>query len=239
MADAGRWFAEIPLITKTLVFGSLGLSVLGYYGIIPPLYLFLSYPFAIEKFQIWRFVSAAFWVEKIGFPYLVNLVFLYKHSSQLEKFEFAGRQADYLFFLLFSGFFLTLVGLAFPFYSTFLGLLFAILYYWSRKFEDVDVKFWFGISFKGRWLPWALLVLNMLLGRGIPFRQLAGIICAHIYYFLTTVYPVSTNSRPLISTPWFLYKLFPNDQPPSSVVQNYSTHLSDQFQGQARTLGGH
>ena len=42
---------------------------------------------------------------RLGFPFLIDLLLLYRHASSLEGGEFAGRAADFLWFLVLGGLF--------------------------------------------------------------------------------------------------------------------------------------
>lgn len=44
------------------------------------------------------------------------------------------------------------------------SLLIMLIYFWSRKFPDNIVTFYFGIRFKSIYLPWVLVGFNLLLG---------------------------------------------------------------------------
>jgi Derlin-1 len=205
--DIRAWFDSVPPITKWICTLVLLTTLAGNFGLVSPYLLILSWPELVQRFQIWRVVTSFLFAGKLSFKFLVNVVFLYKHGRQLEEEEFRGRPADYLFFVLFQGLVLVVFGLYMEFPVLTLGMMMGIIYYWSRAFENVDVTFWFGITFKGQYLPWALCAFNMLLG-GFPVVQLFGILSAHIFYFMTVVYPTSRQCAPLISTPWFLVNLF-------------------------------
>jgi len=49
---------------------------------------------------LWRLVTC-FFIHGLGFNFLMNMMFLYKHSGLLENGTFDGRTSDYIFFLLF------------------------------------------------------------------------------------------------------------------------------------------
>lgn len=46
-------------------------------------------------------MTSFFYFGKIGFSFLVSMMFLYRHSGDLEKEKFANRPGDYLFMLIF------------------------------------------------------------------------------------------------------------------------------------------
>lgn len=59
-------------------------------------YLLVFDPMMIYyKFQIWRLITCVFFFGKLGFPFLINLYFLYSYSVRLETELFERRPADY------------------------------------------------------------------------------------------------------------------------------------------------
>lgn len=55
------------------------------------------------------------------------------------------------------------------------------------------------------YLPWAMLVLDVLFGSEIV-PDLIGIIAGHLYYFLAVLHPLATG-RNILKTPQWLYPL--------------------------------
>ena len=147
---------------------------------------------------------------RLGFPFLMQMMFLYQYSRQLEEGPFGGQTAEYVFFVLFSA--AVLLGLGALLAAPLLGppLVMALIYYWSRRLPDLDLNFWFGLRFKSLYLPFALLAFNMLLG-GFPFMELVGCLVGHLYHFLLDIYPQTHGVR-LLRCPQFLYRQF---QPPA------------------------
>jgi hypothetical protein len=87
------------------------------------------------------------------------------------------------------------------------SLVMAIIYLWSQYFKDAIVNFMFGIRFKGIYLPYVLLVLEIL-QIGIPWASIVGLLTGHLYYYLQDIYPESSGTR-LLNTPQWLYQIFP------------------------------
>lgn len=63
-----------------------------------------------------------------------------------------------------------------------------ITYLWSRYFAEMTVSFLFGIRFKARYLPLALLALEAVMGGNI-IGGLLGIMVGHLYWFLREEWP--------------------------------------------------
>jgi hypothetical protein len=86
------------------------------------------------------------------------------------------------------------------------------------------MSFYFGISFQGMYLPWALCGFELLLG-GVPLQYFAGIFTvkllqknkrkisdffffffgqAHVFYYVTEVMPRVSGKPSFLQTPQFL-----------------------------------
>lgn len=76
-----------------------------------------------------------------------------------------------------------------------------ITYVWSRYFPDTVVSFLFGIRFKARFLPLALLAMDAVMGGGIT-GGLLGIGIGHLYYFLRDEWPGGAD---FVRAPALLY----------------------------------
>eukprot|EP00211_Chloroparvula_japonica_P015456 CAMPEP_0119155392 /NCGR_PEP_ID=MMETSP1310-20130426/51719_1 /TAXON_ID=464262 /ORGANISM="Genus nov. species nov., Strain RCC2339" /LENGTH=197 /DNA_ID=CAMNT_0007147989 /DNA_START=264 /DNA_END=857 /DNA_ORIENTATION=+ len=160
----------------------------------------------LYRFEVWRLLTCFMFMGKLGFPFLLNMIYFYRQSSTLESQTFERRTSDYLFMILFGALLLLPIGLYFQFYLLGQGIMLMVTYYWSRMNPNVMISF-FGIPFKGRYLPWVLVALNFLMG-GMPIVQLCGIFVGHIYFFFVDVLPETQGVR-YVRTPWFLFRLFP------------------------------
>lgn len=63
-----------------------------------------------------------------------------------------------------------------------------ITYVWSRYFSAQTVSFLFGIKFKARYLPLALLLMDVVMG-GNVIGGVMGIIIGHLYWFVKEEWP--------------------------------------------------
>eukprot|EP00163_Fabomonas_tropica_P029408 TRINITY_DN6280_c0_g1_i2.p1 TRINITY_DN6280_c0_g1~~TRINITY_DN6280_c0_g1_i2.p1 ORF type:complete len:147 (+),score=21.86 TRINITY_DN6280_c0_g1_i2:156-596(+) len=109
--------------------------------------------------------------------------------------------------LIFCG--ICLLGSSFIFNFAMLShsLMMCILYVWSQRHPHQVVSFMFGLSFKAAYLPWALVIMNMLLGNSITLL-VVGILVGHIYFFLEDINPAKGGRR-WIWTPQLFYNWFP------------------------------
>ena len=103
--DPQEWYATMPKVTRFLFTGALVTTLAGNFGLVSPYTLLLNFSAIYNKFevrgcccsshctalirhhcqQIWRLLTGVFFFGKLGFPFLINLYFLYNYSSQLEK----------------------------------------------------------------------------------------------------------------------------------------------------------
>jgi len=207
MSDILQFLHTIPPVTRTILAPSVIVPLVIRFYPKTVQYLFYDVRSIFTKGQIWRLVSP-FFVQAVGFSYVINMYFLYRHLKQLEEEEFRGRRADFvwMFVLLFTGI-LILGGLAkLPFLSE--ALLMAVLYVWSRKYPDVNMTFMLGIRFKSQYLVWVLTIYHFILG-GAVWQEVIGIACGHLYWFCSDVLP-RTHDLHLIQTPMIIQRLVPN-----------------------------
>ncbi|KAL8772612.1 MAG: hypothetical protein Q9209_002273 [Squamulea sp. 1 TL-2023] len=116
----------------------------------------------------------------------------------------------------------------------------------------------FIIQLEAKWLPWAMLLAALVLeGPNGMMYQGTGIIAAHLYDFLTRLYPTFGGGRNYIQTPKFITRWFggeaqrahhkgfgtsyaPQTQQAARPESGFSTAFSSPWssRGQGRRLGG-
>lgn len=208
--EPGAWFQSIPKITRFLFVSSFVVTLAGNFGVVSPMSLVFSWSMIWHKFQIWRLITCVFFFGKLGFPFLIQLYFIYSYSNRVETgAPFEHRPADYVHMLLFSWLVLLIIAWLFEFMIVGPGLVIAIVYVWSMHHAEETVTFWFGTRFKAMYLPWVLFIFNILTG-GNGLMELIGIVAGHGYYFLRTVYPRDHHGPALLETPAFLRTYFPD-----------------------------
>ena len=130
-----------------------------------------------------------------------------QYGAAYEQATFLGNVADALNMLGWNMVFIICCDalLPFLFYAPFHGpsLVFSFIYLWSKNSPTTQVSFFGVIKFQALYLPFGLLLIDVVQGAN-PMPGILGIIAGHAYYFLTEVYP-SISGRHLISTPTWLY----------------------------------
>lgn len=95
---------------------------------------------------------------------------------------------------------------------TFQALLASLIYLWSQANADRTASLMFGLTFKAVYFPWVLFAYNyVLMGASVPWTMLAGIVSAHLFNFLDSLYPDMGGPK-LIPTPAFLYHFLPSEE---------------------------
>ncbi|CAG8712068.1 2264_t:CDS:2, partial [Acaulospora morrowiae] len=97
--DLAMWYNSIPVCTRFLFTSFIAITLAGNLGLVDIENL-LYFPRDIfARFQIWRLYTP-FFLFSFNVSGAIQLFFLYKYSVELETTRFAGRTADYVYFLL-------------------------------------------------------------------------------------------------------------------------------------------
>eukprot|EP01132_Coremiostelium_polycephalum_P002798 gene2798-3479_t len=184
-------------------------TILANFGILRPYSLFLDFPAIFKQFELYRLLGSLFFLGRLSFHFCIQLYFLYQYSSQLESDGFAGRTADYLYMVIITSISLWVFAYFIGFSIVSHGLIMSIIYIWSRYYPNIEVTFYFGIRFRGIYLPWVLMTFDILVSGSLPFLDFTGVIAGHIYYYLTVIYPIAQNRPNYLETPQFLQRMLP------------------------------
>lgn len=87
-------------------------------------------------------------------------------------------------------------------------MILAFAYTYAQEFQSRMMTFYV-IRFPVKYLPWAMLLLTLVSG-GWPavLSEGMGILAAHLYEFLTHLYPLFGGGRNYLSTPGFIRRYF-------------------------------
>ncbi|KAL9090143.1 MAG: hypothetical protein Q9165_005423 [Trypethelium subeluteriae] len=90
----------------------------------------------------------------------------------------------------------------------------------------------FIITFQVKWLPYAMLAMTFVMASPTAaLHQATGLLAAHLYDFLTRIWPEHGHGRNFIQTPSFVQRWFAADQPdPRS--RGYGTAIPGRPQAQ-------
>ncbi|CAD7968221.1 unnamed protein product [Amoebophrya sp. A25] len=235
-----QWYKNLPVLTRyglTIIFAT---TILVQTEILNPQLIVLHWPLVWGKLQLWRVLTCVFFFGGFSFNLVFQLYFFTSFSSKLERNEvFASAPGEYLLFLLFQIVTLAVLSLllAYPTGLPTLGpsLVFAIIYYWSRREPYAQLSF-FSFTIQGYQFPFALLFFQVLMG-GSPWADLLGLGAGHIYYFLKEVVPQEYGYT-FIRAPAFMQSLAIKHLgavPPRGYQAPTATR---NFQGPGQRLGG-
>ncbi|KAI4154314.1 MAG: hypothetical protein L6R39_001418 [Caloplaca ligustica] len=254
-------FWSAPPVARTWTAATLATSVLIYGGMINGMRLLFSIPlvFKLPVPEVWR-IPSSFCITGPSWSILYDTYFLWTYSSNLERESPRFTQpGDFFFYVLFIGtVILALSGGILRLSPTFLApMILALAYTYSQDNRRKKVNF-FIVRLEAKWLPWVMLLAALVLGGpSNALHQGTGIIAAHLYDFLTRLYPTFGGGRNYLQTPAFIRRWFggknlrtqhkgygtayaPQAQPPSRPASGISTAFSSPWssRGQGRRLGG-
>ncbi|KAJ8476681.1 hypothetical protein OPV22_020408 [Ensete ventricosum] len=207
MSSPAEFYNSLPPVSKaygTLCLLTTALFQLNLFdlGIIA-----LLYQPVFTQVQVWRLFTNFFFLGKFSINFGIRLLMIARYGVQLEKGPFDKRTADFLWMMLFGAFFLLVLSAIPFFWSPFLGtsMVFMLLYLWSREFPTAQINIYGLVTLKAFYLPWAMLMLDIIFGSPI-MPSLLGIVAGHLYYFLTVLHPLASG-RNLLKTPAWVHKL--------------------------------
>jgi derlin-1 len=143
MSDVGEWFQSLPIFTRYWLALTIVFSLIGRFRIINAINLILLYEPFLYNYQLWRAATSLFYYET-NFHLLMNLYFLYNYSVRLERIDFDGKPADYLFLLIFNWICCLVIGLLLNFYTLMNAMIISVIYIWCQLNKEAIVHFWFG-----------------------------------------------------------------------------------------------
>ncbi|PYI10083.1 DER1-domain-containing protein [Aspergillus sclerotiicarbonarius CBS 121057] len=256
--DGRLAFWAAPPVTRTLTALTLLQSVFVHGGLLSGYYvLFLRHRVFKTIPEIWRLFSP-FMITGPGLSLIFDLYFMFTYGSRLEtespRFSAPGDFFTYVFFVAFiiavtAGCLLNSV----IFTS---ALILAFVYTYSQDNRGRKASF-FIVQIPVEFLPWAMLTLTLVLsGWPAALTDGMGIVAAHLYDFLTRIYPTFGGGKNYLVTPVFVRRFFAAHTPrrearafgtayrATDQTQNSSGGWTSSFQspwnrrGPGRRLGG-
>ncbi|KAJ2337555.1 hypothetical protein GGI00_000158 [Coemansia sp. RSA 2681] len=202
------WYASVPPCTRTIVMATIATTIAARLRVVSPYMVGLYWPLVWNKFQIWRLVTG-FLIHKLNVKLInaiVMFIMLYQYAVDLERGEFAGRTADFAWFITFCMGAMSSVAWLTQTMCLAEGVLVAVITLWSLHRQEQTVSFYLGFRFPARYLPYVTIAFEYVLDRGtIPFGMLYGWMAAHLYYYLSVDLP-SRGGLNYIPTPQLFYR---------------------------------
>ncbi|KAA0157283.1 hypothetical protein FNF29_00635 [Cafeteria roenbergensis] len=208
-----EFYYGLPLVTRVWVTVALIATIGSALGLVSLEYIRLDWESVIGRVHMWRLLTHAAFLGKIGIAFLFNVFWLIKHSQQLENSPYPpaggngkGTTADYAWMIILCIFMLAgvnglivLLGLGgiVPMWlfgwalgrGSLMGeaLLSAMIWVWSRRFPEEPTGVWM-IKTRGFYLPWLILGFNLLMG-GDPTPGVVGYFVGAVFVLLVDTLP--------------------------------------------------
>lgn len=180
---------KIPVVTRTLLGGTLFvtlpilLQLTSAYGIL------FSVPKITRGFELWRLVTP-FLYGGGGIPFLFDCFLLFRNSSGLEEGHFLNRTADYAWSLLLICSTIIVVNLPLGTMVFFHPLLMALTHLWAQTHPNQQVSLFGLINMPAPYFPFAMIGIDLVrAGPQTALQAFTGLASAHLYFFLTSVRP--------------------------------------------------
>ncbi|KAJ5081384.1 hypothetical protein NUU61_009648 [Penicillium alfredii] len=202
-----RTLTALTFVQSALVYGG---ALSGYHVVFLPRNLLKLPP------QIWRLASP-FLLTGPQISFIFDLYFMYHYGTALETSSPRfSRPGDFLTYVVFVASTILLTA------GCYLGgviftsaLILAFAYTYAQDNRGKKVMF-FIVQIPVEYLPWAMLTMTLVMG-GWPaaLNESMGIVAAHLYDFLTRIYPTFGGGRNYITTPTFMHRLFNTNTVPT------------------------
>ncbi|KAF1971797.1 DER1-domain-containing protein [Bimuria novae-zelandiae CBS 107.79] len=205
-------FWTLPPVTRTITAAAVVTSALGYAGIISLSQFVFFYPFVFtvkQLPQVWR-IFTAFFITGPRMGIVLDPYFLYQYGSGLERESSRFSQpGDFFVYTVFVGSLITaLAGYLLNAYTFLPALTLAYAYTYAQDNPTRKVSF-FIITFDAKYLPFALLFMTLIMDS--PERALSqatGLLAAHMFDFLTRIWPTFGGGTNYITTPAIVKQWF-------------------------------
>lgn len=225
MADV---FWSWPPVTRTLTAATLVTSVLVHTELIPAYYVLyipkLLFRMPPKLPEIWRLLTP-FLITGPKFGILMDPYFLFTYGSGLERdsprFTEIGSFFVYVAFVM--AVIVALCGSVLGGYIFLQPLILAFAYTFSQDNPNTNITIYI-LTFPAKYLPFALIFLTFVMdGPTAAKHQLAGLAAAHLYDFLTRIWPTFGGGSNYIKTPDMVKRWFGGDAARPSTSRSYGT----------------
>ncbi|KAF1837877.1 DER1-domain-containing protein [Decorospora gaudefroyi] len=229
-------FWTLPPVSRTITAMAVCVSALGYGGIINlSRYIFaMPYVFTTKMFpQLWR-PFTAFLITKPQFGILLDPYFLYQYGSSIERESSRFSQpGDFFVYTMFvASVIVATAGGILNGYTFLPALSLAYAYTFAQDNPTRSVSF-FIIKFDAKYLPFAMLFMTFIIdGPEAALAHITGLLAAHLYDFLTRIWPTFGGGTNYIRTPQMVQRWF--GAAPGSVQNRGYGHA---VQGRGRAAG--
>ncbi|KAM3455509.1 hypothetical protein MY5147_007900 [Beauveria neobassiana] len=203
---------RLPPISRTLATWMFLSSVGLYFGFVPSQWLgwHSSYILRFPP-QIWR-LATGFLITGPQLGLLFDTYFFYKAASDMETgHPRMRRKEDFIWYLICVCSFIAIIDYfvaIMPFFALTRGLIVALTYTATQQQQGLQVNYMF-VPLPAPLMPYAMIGISLLFPGGIQdfFLGLYGLVAAHMWEFLTRIYPQLGGGPNLLQTPQFMTRL--------------------------------
>ncbi|KAM0435250.1 hypothetical protein ACHAPT_003342 [Fusarium lateritium] len=233
---AAYWAA--PAIARNLTTVTVVLTLLGRFGVIPSYWLFYhpDYLFQLPP-HLWRPITG-FLIAFEGFPMglLFDAYHLYRYCSQLETGNSRfPRKVDLIWYILLVCSWILMMEYAFGFQNLELlpGLILAMVYTATQDQRGVKTQYFF-FTVPAQSMPFCMILFSMLVFAGNPMIRIEGLLAAHMYDFLTRIYPEFGGGPVFLRVPAWLESIV---RTPRVIKRAYGTAVRPAGSATATSTG--
>ncbi|TPX09674.1 uncharacterized protein E0L32_009147 [Thyridium curvatum] len=210
MAEIMDGYWQAPPLARTLALGVFVSSVGVYTGLLSGSWFYHHYMllFTVPP-HLWRPV-ANFLISGPKLGVILDPYFLYSYLSQMEmsnpRFP---RREDCVWYLIFVCSLILTIDGVFGLNTGFClqGLILALAYTGTQDQRGVKVNYFF-VTIPAQLIPYTMMLMTILTqGPGAVPIQLAGLFSAHMYDFLSRIWPEFGGGTNWIATPAFITRL--------------------------------
>ncbi|KAH8739139.1 multi-pass transmembrane protein [Cryptosporidium ryanae] len=221
------WYKNLPPISRSMLTITFFVTLFSVFGLLNPWNIIFDWELIIKKVQIWRFVTNFFFIGPFSLGWIMSQWMFTSFSSKLEKSGTLGSSSGaYLYFILCLMTIINIIGTAFEYPTgkriSGSSLIFAIIYYWSKKFPTSLVNIW-GFTLQAYQLPYALIFLDVLTGNSM-IDDIIGLLAGHSYYYTRDIIYENNNNSFIHVTPIYINKFVDYT---SDIVKKYIYDFSD------------
>ncbi|CDR97296.1 Der1-like family protein, putative [Babesia bigemina] len=186
------WYASLPRITRMIITLSFALTLITTFNIVSPHSLLLDWQIIRFKYEVHRILLGCLYAGPFSLRWVFHTYMFSQFSSMLERNPvFASSVGAYLYFVVIQILLVSLFSLliywptGYPMLCE--ALLFAIVYYWSKRDMWNSVSIYI-FTVKAYQLPFAMLFFNFIMGAPMVVN-IIGLISGHTYYLMREVLP--------------------------------------------------
>ncbi|RAL08377.1 centromere/microtubule-binding protein Cbf5 [Aspergillus homomorphus CBS 101889] len=203
-------FWSAPPVTRTLSALTFIQSALVYAGFLNGYYIVFQRHLLIKLLpEVWRLVTP-FMVTRPKLFLFLDVYFMYTYGSSLETGSpRLSGPGDFFVYTMFVALIIMLTAGCLLGSVTFTSaLILAFIYTFSQENRGRKTTF-FVVQIPVEYLPWAVLAVTLVMaGWPAVLSDGMGIVAAHLYDFLTCIYPAFGGGQNYLMTPAFIRRFF-------------------------------